>query len=91
MSNDFIKGINDEALVHVADAQDDVEMKLQQYRDAYNDPDVDKDGLRDAANAALLAMTEWVDALYELNGVLTTAGSVMAEMMLGEYGSKKVN
>ncbi len=69
-------------------AQKEAMQKLTVYRDAYYDPNVDKTGLKDAANSAIAAMASWIDKLQELNGQLSSAGLLMTEMLFAENDQK---
>ena len=50
---------------------------------------MDKAGLKAAADEAIKAMGDWIDVLYEINGQLTSASSVLSDMLLGKYDPSK--
>lgn len=55
----------------ISEAYSKAEEALQTYRSACLDPEVDKDGLKQAATKAILALIEYSGQLYEMGQVLT--------------------
>ena len=73
----------------VRKAEDLATEKVKAYKAASIDPAADKEGLKTAADEALVATLQWVEMVYDVNRQLKSASSLLSDMLLGKYDPVK--